>query len=155
MTLRLCIAALLCLYSVSALAVNKTSVSLVDRPDDANELIYISDRPLGYGDTLFVTDRDPGYGKTFYFTNSMSDADIVLKKPWESPRAAALRLYIYNQNPGYATSIYVTEDSVGYGTPIYFAEGNPGHGKALYVEDEQLRGRRKALAVMLMLLGEI
>ncbi len=155
MTIRLCVAALFCLMVGSVQAAGKTSVSIVDRPDDANELIYMSDRPLGYGNTLYVADRDPGYGKTFYFTNDMNDADIVLKKPWESPRAAALRLYIYNQDPGYATSIHVTEESTGYGTPVYFAEGNPGYGTSLFVEDDQLRERKKALAVMLMLLGEI
>ncbi|GGW98023.1 hypothetical protein GCM10007391_35020 [Alteromonas halophila] len=115
----------------------------------------MSDSPLPYGKTLYVADKDPGRGSVFYFTSSRSDADIVLKKPWESPRAAALRVYFYNRDPGYVTSVYVTDSSVGYGTTVYFSDDDPGYGKALYVQDERLRERKKALAVMLMLLGEL
>lgn len=152
--MKFCIAVLLSLFS-SWLCAAETSVSIVDRADHANERVYISDSPLGYGKTLHVADRDTGRATTFYFTNDRNAADIVLKKPWESPRAAALRLHIYRQNPGYTTVIYMPDTTPGYGTTVYFADADPGYGKSLYVEDVRLQERKKALAIMLMLLGEV
>lgn len=154
MNIKVCVSVLLGLYS-GWLWAAETSVSIVDRPDHANERVYISDTPLGYGKTLYVADRDTGRAKTFYFTNDRNDADIVFKKPWESPRAAALRLHIYRQNPGYTTVIYMPDTVPGYGTTVYFADADPGYGKSLYVEDPRLLERKKALAILLMLLGEV
>ena len=154
MNIKVCCSVLLLLYS-SLLCAAETSVSIVDRPDHANERVYISDTPLGYGKTLYVSDRDMGRSKTFYFTANRNAADIVFKKPWESARAAALRLHIYSKNPGYTTVIYMPDTAPGYGTSVYFADADPGYGKSLYVEDLSLQERKKALAIMLMLLGEL